>query len=463
MSRSRIALVAALAAMIVGCVEQEPYRPTEDDKKKIRENLLSKAPEMKFKVNAILEDKVVYLGLDLDKDVIIPGEQFKLTHYWQVKKAVPGWKVFVHLNGPKKSGFLNADHIPMAGRYPATQWKAGEIIRDEHKVTLPGGYKESKVMVYTGLWKGKLRLKIKKGPQDEESRILAATLPVGVKGVKVATPKRLIALKVPKAAVTVDGKLDEAAWSKAPSTGAFVETMNGGKASVKTEAKVAWDESNIYLAFAMEDSDVWSSLKGRDDKLWTQEAVEIFIDANGDKKDYVELQVNPNGAIFDSYLAGYRKNDNTWNSTMKVAVNVDGTVNKRGDTDKGWTVEMAIPWEDTKGRSKAEMTFPPKVGDVWRVNLFRMDMPSKKPQQASAWSPPLVGDFHKLDRFGDLVFGDEEGKAPEAKAAAAPAEPPKEPKLAPNLVRMKQVDPRSLRAKIPLRRAPPRLPSPPKK
>ena len=38
-----------------------------------------------------------------------------------------------------------------------------------------------------------------------------------------------------------------------------------------------------------------------------------------------------------------------------------------------------------------------------------------------SWSPPLVGDFHALDKFGVLVFGDDKGQAPTAAVTPAPA------------------------------------------
>jgi hypothetical protein len=59
------------------------------------------------------------------------------------------------------------------------------------------------------------------------------------------------------------------------------------------------------------------------------------------------------------------------------------------------------------------------VGTQWRVNFFRMDQPSGRPQAGSGWSPPLVGDFHALDKFGILIFGDEKGKVA---VAAAPVD-----------------------------------------
>ena len=109
----------------------------------------------------------------------------------------------------------------------------------------------------------------------------------------------------------LDGKLDEAVWKDAASTGDFVRTMDGMKPDQKTTAKVLYDDKNLYVAFEMEDKDVWSTLTKPDDKLWTQEAVEMFIDADGDGKTYVELQANPKGAIFDSYLPAYRAESRT--------------------------------------------------------------------------------------------------------------------------------------------------------
>jgi hypothetical protein len=183
-------------------------------------------------------------------------------------------------------------------------------------------------------------------------------------------------------------------------------------------AKLLWDDKNLYVAFINEDQDIWTTLDKHDDKLWTQEAVEMFIDADGDGKTYVELQANPKGVTFDSYLPTYRQNQNDWESGMKAAVTVDGTLNKRDDVDKKWIVELAIPLEAARGKEKDMKNVPPKVGTEWRVNFFRMDQPNGRPQSGTGWSAPMVGDFHALDKFGVLVFGDDKGHAPNAAAPA---------------------------------------------
>jgi hypothetical protein len=417
--------LALLGAGFGGCVEQSADLPSEEDIKAAHEHVLTTAPTPRYPVNADLEDKLTYLGLDVDTDSVTPGKAFTLTHYWKVNNPLSDdWKLFIHLESPdSKKSHLNADHTPINGKYPLHLWKKGEIIRDIHRVSVPQSWPGNSVDIFVGAWKGPLRLKITKGPHDAENRVIAVKLPIS--GQKEVEHKRLIARKVKNGAIKIDGKLDEAAWKDAPSTGLFVRTMDGMKADQTTTAKVLWDDKNLYVAYEMEDKDVWSTLKKHDEKLWTQEAVEMFIDADGDGKTYVELQANPNGATFDSYLPAYRQNQNEWDSGMKAGVHVDGTVDNRTDIDKGWTVELAIPLETARGKEKEMKNVPPKVGTEWRVNFFRMDQGAGRPQVGTAWSPPLVGDFHALDKFGVLAFGDEKGtvpgSAPSAKAPAPPA------------------------------------------
>jgi len=423
------AAALSLAGVLAGaCVEQDEDKPSDDDMKVAKQNILTTAPTPKFAVNADLDGKIIYLGMDADPAVVEPGKDVKLTHYWKVvAPANDGWRIFTHLDGPNNNPFINVDHAPVKGKYPVSQWKAGEIIRDEQNIRLPPNWQHPQLFVYTGLWKpGIGRMPIKSGAHDSDGRVLAATLTVqGATKPVVAARKRYVARMVGKP-IKVDGKLDEAAWTDAPSTGPFVNTVTGAPVDQKTEAKLLWDNKFLYVSFNNTDSDIWSNLTKRDDKLWTQEADELMIDADGNGKTYVELQVAPNGNVFDTYLPEYRKYEDSidpkkkpysWNSKMNVKVHVDGTLNKRDDQDKGWTVEMAIPLEDVRGMDKEAAKLPPTAGDTWRINMFRMDVPAGKQQQASGWSPPMVGDFHALDKFGDLVFADEKGNVP-VKAAA---------------------------------------------
>ncbi len=417
--------LVALSGLVLGCVEQSEDKLTTEDQEFVKKNLLSTPPKPQFVVNADLDGKVTYLGMDVSPNPVAAGQDVKLTHYWKVIQAPgEGWKVFTHISGTNRQGFANVDHTPVSGKYPVSRWKAGDIIRDQHSFRPPASWTYDHMEVYAGLYKGNERMPVRSGPSNE-NRVFCGSVPMNVK-----TPvalKRYVVTKIAKP-IKIDGKLDEASWKSAPSTGPFVDTMTGGPAAISTEAKLLWDNHNLYIAFENVDNDVWSTLTERDAKLWTQEAVEVMIDADGNGKTYVELQVAPNGNIFDAYLPSYRKYEDSldpkrkmydWNSKLKAKVVVDGTLNKRDDQDKGWTVEMALPLADANGLDKPGVKIPPAVGDVWRMNMFRLDAPKNKPQVAAGWSPPLVPDFHKLDRFGEIVFADEKGEVPPPKAAAA--------------------------------------------
>ncbi len=414
--------LAALTGLAAGCVEQADDKPTKEDEEFIKKNILATPPTPQFVVNADLDGKVTYLGMDVSPNPVEAGKDVRVTHYWKVNVAPgEGWRMFTHISGTNKQGYANVDHTPVAGKYPAARWKAGEIIRDQHTFRPPAGWNYDHLEIYTGLYKGQERMPVKSGPKDE-NRVLCGRVPMNV---KVLPVKRYVAAKIAKP-IKLDGKLDDPAWKTAASTGVFVDTMTGNPGAVATEARLLWDNQNLYIGFENVDADVWAELTERDAKLWTQEAVEVMIDADGNGKSYIELQVAPNGTLFDTYLPSYRKYEDSidpkaklysWNSKMKAAVKVDGTINKRDDQDKGWSVEIALPLADANGMDKPGVKVPPAMGDMWKINMFRLDASKDKGQVAVAWSAPMVGDFHKLDRFGELVFGDEKGEVPSPKAA----------------------------------------------
>ena len=64
-------------------------------------------------------------------------------------------------------------------------------------------------------------------------------------------------------------------------------------------------------------------------------------------------------------------------------------------------------WRIPIGELK-DIPAPPAPGATWKINLFRLDRIRRGDKviknEASAWSTPLSGDFHNLDRFGTLQF-----------------------------------------------------------
>ena len=202
----------------------------------------------------------------------------------------------------------------------------------------------------------------------------------------------------------IDGVLAEPSWDRAEKAGPFVRSLDGKRASAATEARLLWDDENLYVAFLAEDANVSGAFFKDDEKLYTSNVVEIFLNPSRDSSHYDEIEVAPTNALFDaSFSGGPRQGmDLSWSSRARHAVHVDGTLNDASDVDRGWTVELAIPFAALTGMPKPR----PERGDTWKFNLYRLRQGPRQPGEGQAFSPPMRGDFHALDRFATLRFDD---------------------------------------------------------
>lgn len=334
-----------------------------------------------------------------------PGGLVTLTLYFKVLEEAPqAPMVFVHARQPAaRFNAAQADHRMLESSDSST-WKAGDLIEDSVDIRVPKNYDVDTLEFAVGLYEGKKRFEVEKGPHEKDDRVLAGT--VKIEGGAPALPTVVAAKVAPGAAMTIDGKLDEDVWKRAQRVGPFIRHDGKKRVRMKTFARLAWDEKHLYVAFECEDKDAHTPYKKRDDPLYNSEAVEIFIDADGDQDEYVELQAAPNELQFDAaFKGGSRKNfDTGYDATYVVKNHVNGTVNDNSDVDNGWVSEWKIEISSLR-----DIPAPPKVGAEWKINLFRLERIRKGEKvirnEATAWSSPLSGDFHNLRRFGTLQFG----------------------------------------------------------
>jgi hypothetical protein len=214
--------------------------------------------------------------------------------------------------------------------------------------------------------------------------------------------------------IQIDGRLDEAVWRTTAVTRPFVLPTTGqavpANAPLGGTAQLRYDENNLYIAIEAKDVDVSGNFDQAsvDPHLWTRDTVEVMLDpeGDGDNRDYYEIQVNPQGLVFDSQFDRYNEprvlpdgpfGHQEWSSTLAHAVTVKGTLNDPSDRDDGYIVEMALPFSTlTKVKTR-----PPKPGIEWRANFYVM-----QENGGVSWSPILYqGNFHKASRFGRLRFG----------------------------------------------------------
>ena len=238
-------------------------------------------------------------------------------------------------------------------------------------------------------------------------------------------PRQYVCYRAP-APLTVDGRLVERAWTAIPWSDAFVDIEGGTRPlpRFRTRARMLWDDGFLYVAVELEEPDLWATLTDRDSVIFNDNDIEVFIDADGDTHTYAEFEVNARGTVWDLMLVRpYRDGGpaiNAWDATgLKSAVSLRGTLNRPGDRDDGWTLEMAIPWRVL--RETAPGKRPPRPGDHWRVNFSRVewrldasggryqkrvDPGIGRPVAADnwVWSPQGVVDMHMPERWGLVQF-----------------------------------------------------------
>ena len=226
----------------------------------------------------------------------------------------------------------------------------------------------------------------------------------------------------PKAteAVKIDGRLVDAAWKQAPWTDYFVDIEGDAKATprFRTRAKMTWDSNYFYIAAEMEEPHVWGTLTKHDSVIFQDNDFEVFIDPNGDTLEYYEFEINALNTGWDLFLnKPYRhggKADNGWEIPgLRTAVHIDGTLNDPRDTDRGWSVEIAIPWKALA--QYAHKPAPPQPGDEWRMNFSRVEwqhtvvdgkyqkVPKTK-EDNWVWSPQGVINMHVPEKWGRVRF-----------------------------------------------------------
>lgn len=429
-----------------GCVKRKSGM-TSAEREQVKAYILDELPsDVPNKVDVNFDNKVHLLGWKADPMKAAPGTTVHFTLWWKRTGDLdPGWMLFTHITTDNvKEAKGNLDCVGAiriekkegctAQLFPPSEWDKDKIIVDTFDYPVPAEVNWQTTRILVGIWKGDARLAILNADaNDGDNRANVIALPTGVKPPEPpAEPKKtevpkLNAPKFGKAdTVKVDGKLDDAAWRKAADTGPFVQPGDGAAAApdhpVSGSAKIAWDDANLYVGFTVADKNPTSPFKPTDvdPHIWEKSSgVELMIQPGnlGDNKDYYEVQVDSANAVWDTHFDDYNQPIDApsgkfghmeWKAGMKSAVSVQAGV--------GYTVEVAIPWSSFE---KPRVAAPPKVGDVWRINLY-----SFRDGQGSslAWSPIVgQGNFHKSARFAQVTFTGEMSAAPAASGSASAA------------------------------------------
>ncbi|NIM49938.1 MAG: carbohydrate-binding family 9-like protein [Gemmatimonadales bacterium] len=249
----------------------------------------------------------------------------------------------------------------------------------------------------------------------------------GSVGVSHPDPRHYVCYRTP-VPLEVDGRLTEPAWQTTEWSEIFVDIEGTDRPAPRwrTRVKMLWDGGFFYIGAQLEEPHVWATLTKRDTVVYQDNDFEVFLDPDGDTHNYYELEINALGTVWDLLLVKpYRDGGPAvtgWDiAGLQAAISIQGTLNDPSDRDRGWTVELALPWNALAGH--APQGRGPRDGEQWRVNFSRvqwtgevMDGRYRKvtdpstgrplPEENWVWSPQGAANMHMPEMWGVVQFSD---------------------------------------------------------
>ncbi|MEW5919185.1 MAG: sugar-binding protein, partial [Gemmatimonadota bacterium] len=150
----------------------------------------------------------------------------------------------------------------------------------------------------------------------------------------------------------MDGRAHDGAWQAAQVIEGFrvFDPVENGDPTMKTEARVAFDENNVYVlvrAYDPEPSKIMALLSRRDERTQS-DWIRVVIDSYHDKRSGFQFMVNPAGVKRDILLYNDGNEDIGWDAVWDVKTSIDSL---------GWLAEFRIPLNQLRYAKKDSHTF----------------------------------------------------------------------------------------------------------
>ncbi|MBP9075494.1 MAG: carbohydrate binding family 9 domain-containing protein [Haliscomenobacter sp.] len=186
--------------------------------------------------------------------------------------------------------------------------------------------------------------------------------------------------------VTIDGVLDDPAWSTAATARDFWVhfPVDDARSRFGTEVRLTYNEEFLFLAVVCADSgaQIIQTLR-RDSRIDDSDAFFIVLDPLNEKTNGFAFLVNAAGAQTEA-LISINDVDTNWDNKWYSATRQNGD---------HWTAEIAIPFRSLR--------FEENLAE-WGINFGRMD---KKRNEEHTWTRvPLQFENHDLGYLGTLSW-----------------------------------------------------------
>lgn len=128
--------------------------------------------------------------------------------------------------------------------------------------------------------------------------------------------------------ISMDGNLDDSVWNLGTEL-----KINSGNSDNTAKLGTLWDDNNFYVALDITDANVINSGAAYP---WNDDSIELYIDGDLCKGNYNEHTVQ--------YIFRWNDIEHPVYKYGNDAASTDGISPKWQKTDKGYTLEVAIPW-----------------------------------------------------------------------------------------------------------------------
>lgn len=324
------------------------------------------APRPSHPLNITFDGRVRLLGYDLDAtDPVAPGDRVTVTWYWACLAPVErGWRLFTHLDDARMPVETVEHEGEVRARWQPDHWRAGEYVRDEQTFTVPESWRGRLLRVHVGLWRDNERMEpLPREATDGDRRARALEL-----GVRIPALEQTLRVARARGPIRVDGRATDAAWRDATITPLTPD------APPPWSVRLLWDAEALYALFEADDTNVQGGPPGDGDPAASDAVRLLLVDAL-DAANATELTVTPRGRrVRRSVRADGSSEPLPDDVPWRAAVAVRGTLDRPADRDRGYVVELAVPW-------RALGLNAPQAGQEWFGNLAAHDA------DASRWHP----------------------------------------------------------------------------
>ena len=190
---------------------------------------------------------------------------------------------------------------------------------------------------------------------------LATERPDSVPRARVVSEARAVRATV---APVIDGRDDDAVWATAPVIREFrvYDPVEDGEPTFRTEARVAYDDRNLYVfvrAFDPHPDSIRARLARRDLRAGSDE-ISVFVDAYHDRRSGFVFSISAAGVKRDLSIANDSDEDESWDAVWDAEARIDAL---------GWTAEFRIPLSQLRYAAAPTHTFGLAIArEVARLN-----------------------------------------------------------------------------------------------